>query len=356
MGEFGDQFRKAREQKKLSFDDVSRVIKISARMLKAIEEEHFEQLPGGVFNKGFVRTYAKHLGLNDDDAVDDYLKLIRKTQIEANELPQPEELEPSRPKAANQNKVVPLSKHASHSPVAVEELPDLQLPRLEHVSPAQKEFLRESRGIPWSLVALAAVIVSGATFLYLRHSRGNRAALQPSPIPATIQAQQPVPATPAPLNATPNSATSAAKTAIPAVPPASTKPASTKPTPTATSTSGATTPVADNAKPPTGVEPSSATTKSSGSLRLVIRATENSWLSVLADGQPVTQETLIAPAHTTIHANREIVARIGNAAGITFQWNGQEIAAQGLEGEAKTVVFDAQGMRVLGSTQPSAIP
>lgn len=88
----------------------------------------------------------------------------------------------------------------------------------------------------------------------------------------------------------------------------------------------------------------------------MIRATENSWLSVLADGQPVTQETLIAPAHTTIHANREIVARIGNAAGITFQWNGQEIAAQGLEGEAKTVVFDAQGMRVLGSTQPSAIP
>ena len=41
MGEFGDKFRKARETKELSFDDVSNVIKISPRMLKAIEEEHF---------------------------------------------------------------------------------------------------------------------------------------------------------------------------------------------------------------------------------------------------------------------------------------------------------------------------
>ena len=54
MGEFGEKFRKARETKELSFDDVSNVIKISPRMLKAIEEENFDQLPGGVFNKGFI--------------------------------------------------------------------------------------------------------------------------------------------------------------------------------------------------------------------------------------------------------------------------------------------------------------
>ena len=48
---------------------------------------------------------------------------------------------------------------------------------------------------------------------------------------------------------------------------------------------------------------------------------------MLADGQTVSQETLIAPAHTSVRANREIVAKIGNAAGVTFLWNGQEIPA-----------------------------
>jgi hypothetical protein len=82
----------------------------------------------------------------------------------------------------------------------------------------------------------------------------------------------------------------------------------------------------------------------------VIRATETSWISVLADGQPVSQETLIAPAHTSVRATREIVARIGNAAGVTFLWNGQEVPADGAEAEVKTFVFDSAGMRVVPST------
>src|SRR5215471_2012667 len=85
MGEFGDKFRKAREKKELSLDDVSNATKISARMLQAIEEEHFNQLPGGVFNRGFIRAYAKHLGLNSEDAVTDYLACLRKAQIDSHD-------------------------------------------------------------------------------------------------------------------------------------------------------------------------------------------------------------------------------------------------------------------------------
>jgi hypothetical protein len=96
-------------------------------------------------------------------------------------------------------------------------------------------------------------------------------------------------------------------------------------------------------KPP---EPSATT------LTLVIRATETSWISVLADGQNVNQETLIAPAHTSVRATREIVARIGNAAGVTFLFNGKEIPADGAEAEVKTFVFDSSGMRVLPSSAP----
>jgi hypothetical protein len=72
----------------------------------------------------------------------------------------------------------------------------------------------------------------------------------------------------------------------------------------------------------------------------------------MADGKPVAQETLIAPAHTSARARGEIVVKTGNAAGISFLLNGKEIPAQGNDGEVKTYVFDATGIRVQPQTQP----
>jgi hypothetical protein len=86
-------------------------------------------------------------------------------------------------------------------------------------------------------------------------------------------------------------------------------------------------------------------------LKLVIRAAENSWVSVIADGQQVTQETLIAPAHTSTRASREIIVKVGNAAGVSFLLNGKEFSAQGNEAEVKTFVFDNTGMRTVASGQ-----
>jgi hypothetical protein len=80
-------------------------------------------------------------------------------------------------------------------------------------------------------------------------------------------------------------------------------------------------------------------------LNLEIRASENSWISVTADGRSVLHELLIAPAHASIHANREIVLKVGNAGGVTFLWNGEELPAPGAEAEVKTLVFDETGMR-----------
>lgn len=83
MPTFGENLRKQREQRGLSLDAISTITKISPRMLRAIEEEHFEQLPGGVFNKGFVRAYARLVGLDEDEAVSDYLTALRESQIQS---------------------------------------------------------------------------------------------------------------------------------------------------------------------------------------------------------------------------------------------------------------------------------
>src|SRR5271155_3741441 len=73
LGAFGEKLRKQREQQGITLDAISSTTKISTRMLRALEEEHFDQLPGGVFNKGFVRAYARQVGLDEQEAVADYL-------------------------------------------------------------------------------------------------------------------------------------------------------------------------------------------------------------------------------------------------------------------------------------------
>ena len=84
---------------------------------------------------------------------------------------------------------------------------------------------------------------------------------------------------------------------------------------------------------------------------LLIRAAETSWVSVVADGQPLLRETLIAPANTSIRATREIVVHAGNAGGISFLLNGKEVEAPGSEGEVRTYTFDSTGLKVSAATQ-----
>ncbi|MGA7926884.1 MAG: RodZ domain-containing protein [Candidatus Sulfotelmatobacter sp.] len=82
MGAFGEKLRKQREQRGLELDAISNTTKISTRMLRALEDEQFDQLPGGVFNKGFVRAYARQVGLDEEEIVADYLTALRESQIQ----------------------------------------------------------------------------------------------------------------------------------------------------------------------------------------------------------------------------------------------------------------------------------
>jgi cytoskeleton protein RodZ len=67
MGSVGETLRQQRVRKHLTLEQVSHETKISERILEAIENEHFDRLPGGVFAKSFVRQYARMLGLDEDD-------------------------------------------------------------------------------------------------------------------------------------------------------------------------------------------------------------------------------------------------------------------------------------------------
>src|SRR5438132_2670586 len=75
MANFGASFKQARESKGISLDRIAAETRISTRFLLAIENEEFQLLPGGIFNRGFVRTYAEKIGLDPEQAVADYERL-----------------------------------------------------------------------------------------------------------------------------------------------------------------------------------------------------------------------------------------------------------------------------------------
>jgi len=56
----------------VSLEEISAATRISTRFLEAIENEQWEQLPGGVFNRGFIRSIARFLGLDEDSLVAEY--------------------------------------------------------------------------------------------------------------------------------------------------------------------------------------------------------------------------------------------------------------------------------------------
>lgn len=65
MGQFGQELRRAREDRGVTVDQICAVTKVSSRHVEALEADRFDDLPGGVFRKGIVRSYAAAAGLEE---------------------------------------------------------------------------------------------------------------------------------------------------------------------------------------------------------------------------------------------------------------------------------------------------
>lgn len=72
MFEIGSSLRDARVRKGLDLTELEAETKIRAKYLRALEEEHFDLLPGDTYVKGFLRIYAERLGLDGQLYVDEY--------------------------------------------------------------------------------------------------------------------------------------------------------------------------------------------------------------------------------------------------------------------------------------------
>jgi hypothetical protein len=89
MSGFGEHLKHERETRQVSLREISDATKISLRYLEALEQNRFDVLPGGVFNRGFVRAYAEHIGIDCDATVDRYLREVEGLGLSPSEPPAP---------------------------------------------------------------------------------------------------------------------------------------------------------------------------------------------------------------------------------------------------------------------------
>jgi hypothetical protein len=442
-------------------------------MLQAIEQEQFSVLPGGVFNKGFVRAYAKHLGFNPEQSVAEYLTALRQAQLDEqtaawdqslplkttppptlqqkpspplssdprsalHELPLPQALVQPPPNSPPPLWVSPkssalkerlskerLSKERSpqqrseerstpprplerrySEPIPLEtkspEPESLEPGSLEQRSPEQSSPQQNSLAERPVEVRAAEVRPSEIRPLEEKsfEEEPSPEKLLPPAMPAEVTPQHPrsqptgpqilVADPPRPPSPTPRPISQKRPVAVPVTSTAWKTPAliltlaaiviaallssrHSKSTPTSamvpvntspqTQSTGTTTNSAPSNAPPThsaaaptvpvpSTKVSPARTQKTHAaklpppFRLSIRASENCFISITADGELVSRENLIAPANTSVKANHEIVVQVSNPTALTFHINDRSISAPASAvATTKTYIFDSSGLK-----------
>lgn len=79
MAGFGEELRRARSERGVSLESISNLTKIAVRHLESLEQERFKDLPGGVFNRSMVRSYARAIGLDEQEWHDRFMESYRRS-------------------------------------------------------------------------------------------------------------------------------------------------------------------------------------------------------------------------------------------------------------------------------------
>ncbi len=163
MPSVGAKLKQEREHQGLTLDDVSASTKISLRMLTALEQDHFDQLPGGIFNKGFIRAYARVLGMDEEEVIADYIAATAPPEKESKPAPE-------------------------------DRTPELRI----------QEIKEDAGGLPWESFAVVLLIAAIGFAIWGTRTRGReKSTSPPANPPGQMQPAAAKPATPVMPNPAP---------------------------------------------------------------------------------------------------------------------------------------------------------
>ena len=310
MPSFGQKLKLEREKRNITLEQISVSTKIGIRMLQALEEDKFNQLPGGIFNKGFVRAYSRFLGLDEDQTIADYL------QASGDALPASTET-PSGGEGSRE--------HAAHENVTREKRDrDRDRDRDENVSRLEASADTSPRQVPWGMFAGALLVVALALSFW-SHRRREHARQADRPTPATVATQVSGQVSGSDLPTT-SSPTTSSPTGVPAPSP--------------------------GPKTSHDLAPASPAA-TAGEFTVVIQAREESWTTITADGKTISSELLPAGTERVVRGRKEITIRTGNAGAVDFRFNEKKVDVGGDYGEVKTVTFGPRGVLPNATAPPS---
>ncbi len=306
MESVGEFFRQVRETKGLTVDEVAAKTRIRSDFVKALEDGNFAKLPDQVFARGFVRSYARSLGLDEEDAIHRFVQsagAFYEKQDERERL-KVRQVEEERKRQANRKAV------AVAIGIAV-------LTLIFLLSREQSSVLRRS----------TSELTSNKRSTQATKEAGEPSTHQdpePTPIPAkSSEVVHPAPTKPA----VEGRATEPAGGHAPVV--------AAKPEPDLVSTAS---PGTDG--PLGGISIEGAGPASDGQLVLDLEANELSWVVVQIDsGSP--QEALLRPGEKAHWKGQDqFVLTLGNAGGVKAELNGKPLKPFGPSGKvARDVVI-----------------
>ena len=283
MTSVGETLRRERLRKDRSLEQISRETKISTRMLDAIEHDQFDQLPGGVFAKSFVRQYARVLALDEEELAAEVQKAIQ-------------------------------TETAVPSFAAAPQEPAFKVPKLTQWESGGSS--STSSALPSLAMVVAVMLVCSGIYAWWQRSRRPA---PPAPRPAahaTASSTVPRPPEPAPVT--------------PAV-------AHSPETPAKTDVAQSTTPAP--------AEP--AATNPAATLHVSMTASENNWVRAWADGKEVMTRVLNPTLTKTVEAVDEIRIRTGDAGSLEITLNGKALGPIGPRGQVRVVQVTRDGVQIL---------
>ena len=296
MNSLGEMLRREREARGVSLEEISKQTKIGVRLPQAIENQKFDSLPGGVFNRSFVRQYARYLGLDEEKAVHEYLR------------------------AAGGSRQTSILEH--------EETPELQ-----HAA-ADSGYLR---------IVLAAVGVGALVAGVLYGIYQFRETLPASHTPAAALSPPPaLPLNPAGIapeeenQMMPESSENPSGVPAPAFPNA--------PAPPQPSLAAGTMPAGSAAAEGKPREIPTVPMIPDEGVSLEIAARGTVWISIIADGEKQWQGTLRLNQTRQVQAAGSIRLTVGAAGAVALLLNGRPLPPLGRSGEVRTVTITPKGI------------
>ena len=322
MPSFGEKLKLEREKRKITLEQIASSTKIGARMLQALEEDRFNQLPGGIFNKGFVRAYSRFVGLDEDQTVAEYLEASGDAPPVSTEI-------------------------AVREDGARENAENLRRLEASADSPA--------RHLPWGLFAALLLVIALALSLW-SHRRREEARQSVRPASTTAATQLSGGSGESGAAGSPRAGSPGAGSPGPGSPGPGSPGPGLKPAPTpAGASSGKASSVAPKTPPDLAPKNLLAASPAAtpGEFTVLIEAREESWISINADGKTVPSELLAAGEQRSIRGRKEITVKAGNSGGVDFRFNGKKLDTGGEYGEVKTITFGPQGIMPTAPVPPS---